>query len=206
MTEIASPSPTHAIPPAAPGDNGQHHEQPPSTTRPEPADSVKQEPDNASEAINGFDNNDQDSEKPVEQQLEAETPPSNGAHDAHDALDAASIDDGPPAKRRRVRDTTPNNTVRKPKPESPPWKKIEAEGPSTFRAEDGRRKSGRINTVPLELQPGDKRITRRVLHNQHPSPPKNRKAPTNGHAPVSTPGSAVAKRVVSSSKQVPPKQ
>ncbi|KAK4152395.1 SNF2 family N-terminal domain-containing protein [Chaetomidium leptoderma] len=205
MTESASPSPTHASPPASPGDNDQPHDDPSSTQGRKPADSVKQESLDHSPTSNGFDSHEQASGKPVEHQVEIETPQSDGVRHAREPT---SIDDGPPAKRRRVRDTTPNNSIRKPKPESPPWKKIEAEGPSTFVADDGRRKSGRINTVPLELQPGDKRITRRVLHNQQPSPPKNRRASTNGHGPghVSTPASAAAKRAVSSSKQVPQKQ
>ncbi|KAK4124413.1 hypothetical protein N657DRAFT_644636 [Parathielavia appendiculata] len=199
MTETASPSPTH-VPPAASSDNGPHHEQSPSTADPEPTNSVKQELENTSQDINGYDSHGTVSEKPAEQPVE--TPQSNGIRNPRDAT---SLDDGPPAKRRRVRDTTPNNTVRKPKPESPPWKKAEADGPTTFIAEDGRRKSGRINAVPLELQPGDKRITRRVLHSQQASPPRNRAASKNGH-PASTPGSASAKRAVSSSKTVPPKQ
>ncbi|KAM7192141.1 SNF2 family N-terminal domain containing protein [Naviculisporaceae sp. PSN 640] len=121
----------------------------------------------------------------------------------------ARDDDGPPSKRRRVRDTTPSNSVRRPKPESPPWKKVEADGPSTF-TEGGRRKSGRINTVPIELQSGGKRLTRRALHGQ-PSPPKNRYASTNGHnhspANNSTPtsSSAAAKRPLSTSKSIPSK-
>src|SRR5689334_21578088 len=166
MTEIASPSPTHAIPPAGPGDNGQHPKQPPSTTGAEPAESVKQEPDNTSQAINGFGNHEQASGALAQQQVGIESPKSSAIRYAREAT---GVDDVPPAKRRRLRDTTPNNTDRKPKPESPPWKKVEADGPSTFVTDDGRRKSGRINTVPLELQPGDKRITRQVLHNQHPS-------------------------------------
>ncbi|KAK3292003.1 SNF2 family N-terminal domain-containing protein [Chaetomium fimeti] len=202
MTEIASPSPTHTNLPPAPGENGQHHEGPPSTTGPETTKSVKKEPDNPSQATNGFDNHNGALESPDEQQTEAEHPQSNGTRHAREATNA---DDGPPAKRRRVRDTTPNNTVRKPKPESPPWKKIEAEGPTRFTGGDGRRKSGRINTVPLELQPGDKRITRRVSHNQQPSPPKNRNGSSNGHGPNHNPSatSASAKRAVASSKQLP---
>ncbi|KAL2176541.1 SNF2 family N-terminal domain-containing protein [Thermothelomyces heterothallicus CBS 202.75] len=202
MTEIASPSPTHAIPPAASGDNSQHPEQPPSNTTPDPAESVKRELDNPH---NGFGKHGQDSEKPAERHAEAELQERRGTRDAREAT---STDDGPPAKRRRIRGATPNNTVRKPKPESPPWKKIEADGPSTFVTDDGRRKSGRINAVPLELQPSDKRITRQVLQNQHSSPTKNRNAATNGYGSnrVSTPNSAtVAKRAVSSGKQPPPK-
>ncbi|KAK4243644.1 SNF2 family N-terminal domain-containing protein [Corynascus novoguineensis] len=205
MTEIASPSPTPAIPPAASGDNTQHPEQPPSSTSPEPTESVKQEPDNISQAINGFGNHGHAVEKSPERQAGTEVLEGSSTPDTRAAT---SADDGPPAKRRRVRDTTPNNTVRKPKPESPPWKKIEAEGPSTFVTDDGRRKSGRINAVPLELQPGDKRITRQILQSQHPSPPKNRNTTTNGYGSsrVSTPNSAGAKRAVFSSKQLPPKQ
>ena len=46
------------------------------------------------------------------------------------------------------------------KPESPPWKKAVAEGPSSF-TQDGIRKSGRTNQIPLELQPpSSKRQTR----------------------------------------------
>ncbi|CAK7204764.1 swr1 complex component [Sporothrix eucalyptigena] len=73
-----------------------------------------------------------------------------------------------PAKRQRTRASTPppssdkNGSSRKPKPISPPWKKFGADSLSTFN-EGGRRKSGRINTVPLELQSGDKRITRRAV-------------------------------------------
>ena len=199
MPEIASPSPTHAIPPAASSVNGQHRGQESSPTGSEPAESVEQEPPHPSQATNGFGNHEQTSGEPAEQLGRADAPQRNGVRSARDET---SIDDGPPAKRRRVRDTTPNNTLRKPKLESPPWKKIEAEGPSTFTARDGRRKSGRINTVPLELQPGDKRITRRVLHNQQPSSPKNRRASTNGHGPnhVSTPTSAAGKRATPSSK------
>ncbi|KAI2619313.1 SNF2 family domain-containing protein [Hypoxylon sp. NC1633] len=87
-----------------------------------------------------------------------------------------------PAKRRRVRDTTPNSDPRRPKPESPPWKKIEADGPTTF-TENGKRRSGRTNAVPLELQPpGNRRLTRGALHNIQPPPPAKDKRPIpNGH-------------------------
>ncbi|KAK3319954.1 SNF2 family N-terminal domain-containing protein [Cercophora scortea] len=121
--------------------------------------------------------------------------------------DSSAMDDEPPAKRRRVRDTTPASPARRPKPISPPWKKIEAEGPSSF-TEGGRRKSGRINTLPLELQHGDKRITRRALHGQQASPPRNRYASTNGHSPTSnsTPSTnAPSKRPASSTKPMPSK-
>ncbi|KFY77889.1 hypothetical protein V499_02824 [Pseudogymnoascus sp. VKM F-103] len=65
----------------------------------------------------------------------------------------------PPPKRRRVSEGTPSSLTRK-KDNSPPWKKIVAEGPSSF-TQDGKRKSGRTNQLPLTLQPpSDKRQTR----------------------------------------------
>lgn len=71
-------------------------------------------------------------------------------------------DDNPgerPLKRRRVSEGTPASLTRK-KQESPPWKKVMAEGPSSF-TQDGIRKSGRTNHIPLELQPpSNKRQTR----------------------------------------------
>ena len=43
---------------------------------------------------------------------------------------------------------------------SPPWRRVAVEGPSSF-VENGRRKSSRVNVVPIALQPpGEKRTTR----------------------------------------------
>ena len=68
-------------------------------------------------------------------------------------------DDGPPLKRRKTADATP-------RPVSPPWKRVQAEGPTSF-VEHGRRKSGRTNALPLELQPqSGKRQTRTAFHKQ----------------------------------------
>ncbi|KAG6315569.1 swr1 complex component [Claviceps purpurea] len=82
-----------------------------------------------------------------------------------------------PFKRRRTQECTPPPTlgsVRKPKPISPPWKQIVADGPTTFQ-ENGRRKSGRINTLPIELQPpSTKRLTRGSLGAKS-SPPRSNK-------------------------------
>ncbi len=95
-----------------------------------------------------------------------------------------------PSKRRRTHDSTPpppNSQQRRPKPISPPWKKIEAEGPTTF-LENGKRRSGRTNALPLELQPqSQKRMTRGTLHGLHstPSTPtttKDTRRSTNGQS------------------------
>ncbi|KAI0870111.1 hypothetical protein GGS24DRAFT_493255 [Hypoxylon argillaceum] len=108
------------------------------------------------------------------------TPPAgqvdNDDHDVHD--------DERPAKRRRVRETTPSKPIRRPKVESPPWKKIGAEGPTTF-IEDGKRRSARTNAIPIQLQPpSTKRMTRRSLNGIQTSPnPKDRRTsvPTSMH-------------------------
>ncbi|KAM5347706.1 hypothetical protein ACJ41O_007530 [Fusarium nematophilum] len=102
-----------------------------------------------------------------------DAPPAVNGH-THEPPNGHSHDDEPPTKRRRTRDTTPHTSPRKPKPESPPWKRIAADGPTSF-TENGRRKSGRINTLPVELQPqGKTRITRRSLSGAGTSPPKSK--------------------------------
>ena len=118
------------------------------------------------------------------------------------ARELENFPEEPPAKRRRVRDTTPpSSTTPRPKPISPPWKKIVAEGPTSF-TENGRRKSGRINTIPLELHSGDKRVTRRALHGQQTSPQRTRQAPpVRPGQPQSSP--TAARRLSGSTKPAP---
>lgn len=102
------------------------------------------------------------------------TPKLNGHTHTHDDNDER------PAKRRRTREITPPTISRKIKIESPPWKKIEAEGPTSF-TENGRRKSGRINTLPLELvPPSAKRLTRQARHAPQTSPSKAQGQLSNG--------------------------
>ncbi|CAJ2500880.1 Uu.00g037330.m01.CDS01 [Anthostomella pinea] len=143
-----------------------------------------------------------------------DVPPSNsqtsGNHDVDQSAAAQvaaddSIDnnddgdvDGRPAKRRRVRDTTPDKQSRRPKPISPPWKKIEAEGPTSF-TDNGKRRSGRTNAVPLELQaPGTKRLTRGAIHGLGGSPAsKEKRASTNGHSNGTPKNASTAKRAAS---------
>ena len=98
---------------------------------------------------------------------------SNGVNGAH--ANGDENDPERPAKRRRTQDptTTPPpapKSARKLKHESPPWKRFEAEGPTSY-SENGRRRSGRTNAVPLELQPpSGKRITRHAYGATHRSP------------------------------------
>lgn len=71
--------------------------------------------------------------------------------------------DGPPSKKRRLTETTPSRRSTS-RPPSPPWKKIGADGPTSFTVE-GRRRSSRTNAIPLEMQPqSDKRHTRAAQH------------------------------------------
>ncbi|CAI4216093.1 unnamed protein product [Parascedosporium putredinis] len=66
--------------------------------------------------------------------------------------DVATPGDERPSKRRRLSETTPQTGPRK-RAESPPWKKVQAEGPTTF-TENGRRKTSRFaadNATSQEL-------------------------------------------------------
>ncbi|KIH94037.1 helicase SWR1 [Sporothrix brasiliensis 5110] len=103
--------------------------------------------------------------------------------DGEESLSGAPETPAPAKTDTRLHAAPATNGGRKPKPISPPWKKIGAEGVTSFK-EGGRRKSGRINTVPLELQSGDKRITRRAVQSHQTSPPARRAASSsaNGHA------------------------
>ncbi|OJJ48077.1 hypothetical protein ASPZODRAFT_112559 [Penicilliopsis zonata CBS 506.65] len=59
--------------------------------------------------------------------------------------------EGPPSKKRKLVDSV-NSRRSTPRPPSPPWKKVGVEGPTSFIV-DGRRKSSRTNTLPVNLQP-----------------------------------------------------
>lgn len=85
-----------------------------------------------------------------------------------------------PAKRQRTLDATTPTSSRKAKPESPPWKRVAADGPTSY-TENGRRKSGRINMVPIEHQPpGKRRITRGAVNGTCGSPPSKTQTTSNG--------------------------
>ncbi|KAG5951102.1 swr1 complex component [Claviceps sorghi] len=126
-------------------------------------------------------------------QTNGHVPPQANGDDPHHAAYTER-----PAKRRRTQGSTPPPTMcsaRKPKPVSPPWKRIVADGPTTFQ-ENGRRKSGRINTLPIELQPpSTKRLTRGSLGSKS-SPPQ-----TNKHS--ITPSKAPGNKLASAKKTTP---
>lgn len=147
---------------------------------------------------------DEDAEEPVTNGQNGHAEDDAPVKDEPDAQAGDALDDRP-SKRRRLRGTTPTSSPIRKKPESPPWKKVEAAGPSSF-VENGRRKSGRINAVPLEMQQGDKRITRGALHGLQSSlPSKTRSAPTTQPAPSHSAHQHAPSKTATSSKTPPAK-
>ncbi|CAG7563798.1 unnamed protein product [Fusarium equiseti] len=115
-----------------------------------------------------------------------------------------NIHDERPAKRRRTRESTPpQSTPKKIKPVSPPWKKISADGPTSF-TENGRRKSGRINTLLPEPTPNKARTSRRSTGANSTPKPKAEIQLTNGNSRKMANGSHKASPATRApSKQAP---
>jgi len=127
---------------------------------------------------------------------EDEVPQTNGHHS-----EKAEDEEGPPNKKRRVSETLPNPRR---KPESPPWKRVVAEGPTSF-TQDGKRKSGRVNAIPLELQPpSDKRQTRGAV--QKTVSAKSKQANTNGSLQARDPAASLQKGARKSVSTAPSSQ
>ncbi|EQL00692.1 hypothetical protein G6O67_005564 [Ophiocordyceps sinensis] len=146
---------------------------------------------------------------PSTQRVKPDATPHTNGHGPPDVNgddgDSSAHEDGQrPSKRRR---TTPLSAARKLKLESPPWKKIGAEGPTSF-TENGRRKSGRINALVVEPQPPPRRPSRHSLNGSVASTPNktdlpacangaksanDRDRPQSGRKAVSTPKPAIKK-------------
>ncbi|KAK2628265.1 hypothetical protein QTJ16_002911 [Diplocarpon rosae] len=118
------------------------------------------------------------SDAPEEQNLD-EPPVNDIDRLVTDDRQENGTDGEPPKKRRRVAETTPlSKQKQKGKIPSPPWKEIKAEGPTSF-TQDGKRKSGRTNHIPIELQPPSHTRQTRGTHKEHSTRGKN--GSTNGH-------------------------
>ncbi|KAK5938747.1 swr1 complex component [Knufia obscura] len=91
---------------------------------------------------------------------DAATPNLNGHASEHQ-----EHPDAPPSKRRKLVEGTNSNDKPSPRAASPPWKKVAAEGPTSF-LENGKRRSGRTNAIPLELQPASKKRQTRTSHSK----------------------------------------
>lgn len=73
--------------------------------------------------------------------------------------------DAPSAKRRKVIEDDQKHRS-SPRAVSPPWKSVLAEGPTSF-LENGKRRSGRTNALPLELQPQTSKRQTRASHDKN---------------------------------------
>lgn len=165
-----------------------------------PEDDATQSQMNRDALTNGIENGEDGYSK-----LRVRTPSVNG-HD-HDVPNGDIHTNERPSKRRRTRETTPPS-ARKPKPESPPWKKMSADGPTTY-LENGRRKSGRINTLPLDVLPqGPKRRTRKSINGANTTPGNPEIHPSSGNSRKlsnGTPKSTVTKTYGNSASNSTPK-
>lgn len=167
----------------------------PAPTRSEllPAAEINSESQHFLNSMNG--RVDSEPESPMVATLES-TPKANGldveTRSSERCNGSHGNDDERPSKRQRTQDATPSRTPRKPKPISPPWKRFEAEGPTSYH-ENGRRKSGRVNSLPMEHQPpGKRRVTRGAVN---PSPSSKTQSTQNSRA------EQVAARTQSSSQK-----
>lgn len=97
--------------------------------------------------------------------------------------ESATPGGGPPSKRRKLDDF-----ARPSRPPSPPWRRIEAEGPTSFLV-DGRRRSGRMNAPPEQSPAHDaRRSSRRALQKSTSSSNLTKKAGSqNGHKSTASP-------------------
>lgn len=149
------------------------------------------------------------SDVPMEPSTDAPAAPATNGHttdgenvaiNGHDSVDKTHDDDERPAKRRRTRDATPPPSATKFKPISPPWKRFEAEGPTSY-TDNGRRRSGRTNAIPIEHQPpGKKRLTRAAINGAQSTPSAKIPPPPS---PRSSRTSHVASKSASISKPSP---
>jgi helicase SWR1 len=92
---------------------------------------------------------------------------------------------------------------------SPPWKKVEAEGPSSFMV-DGKRKSGRRNELPVELQPASEhrrtRAASSTIRKLRPSSAALQNGTRNSTDTKSTPKPSRDRRTSASVKPAPQSQ
>lgn len=113
-------------------------------------------------------NNDTE-QQPVHPRLDTPAAEDNDADDATNGVpedgqqENANVE--PPlsiaaSKKRKFAELNSSRSRSTSRAASPPWKAFAAEGPTQFTT-DGKRRSGRVNHIPLELQPpSDKRQTR----------------------------------------------
>ena len=107
--------------------------------------------------------------------------------------------DQPPSKKRKLAESEARKaTGPEGRPISPPWKRIAVEGPTSF-VEGGRRKSGRTNFVPIDLQPqpegkvrtrGAVQQTAPAVKSKYGGTSAYKSSPLNASASTQTPNAA----------------
>jgi len=105
-------------------------------------------------------------------------------------------------KKRKFDSISKSTTPRSSRPPSPPWKKVAADGPTSF-VQDGKRKSARTNILPVQLQPASEGRRTRAAQNQG-KPRPSYSALNNGIVRDKTPqGETRPRRGLSTSKLGP---
>ncbi|KAK8050106.1 hypothetical protein PG994_011836 [Apiospora phragmitis] len=231
---MADASPTAANAPAPAHDldatsNSNHHDTDPAAVKDErlqidtsniPPKVQNLSGDSSDSDLTPIKSDDEFEENPFAEPSLSQVTPNGLNHEANTEPE----EDGRPSKRRRV-STPPGSQQRKSNPVSPPWKKFEAEGPTTI-IDNGKRRSGRVNILPSGPPPSavKSRLTRGALQDQKATPPaKAKQANTpraNGHlngalrsasgsraaaskTPVSANKSASKKPVTNGTRSVP---
>ena len=119
---------------------------------------------------------------------------SNGQSQNSNAFLENGVTDLPVSKKRKISEPEARKTIAlEGRRISPPWKKVAVDGPTSF-LEGGRRKSGRTNFVPIELQPQSEGKIRTRGAIQHTAPAV--KSKYGGASPYKSPSAksaAVAK-------------
>lgn len=123
-------------------------------TKLEPDSDDEKEQLSLNDPVNGYTTS--DDRVNVTHDLENATEQGDGPENEHP--------DVPPSKRRKVIEDDKKDRPLS-RAASPPWKKVQAEGPTSF-LENGKRRSGRTNAVPLELQPQTSRRQTRAAYDK----------------------------------------
>ncbi|KAF1347585.1 SNF2 family N-terminal domain-containing protein [Delphinella strobiligena] len=178
MMQLEKASATDTTP--APGNPStstppEHHHQASATEQQEQIDSPRQ-----NRHVNG--NHDSTTQRNGQPST---SPSASERAESEKAATAAAVANN---KKRKLADLQTESRSRSAsKPPSPPWKKFGADGPTAF-LDNGKRRSGRVNTIPIDLQPpSDKRKTRSA---QPPSQPQStpQSTPARSHKKASVPG------------------
>lgn len=143
---------------------------------------------------------------PPPSQSGTDIPPPHQSESDHPLPPISDVEAKTNHKKRKIADlqseSTPSRSASR--PPSPPWKKFGAEGPTAF-LDNGKRRSGRVNILPLELQPSTgKRTTRSAIAQHTPvKDDKKTQQPPPARRESSRPSLAASRPVTKSAHQTP---